>query len=144
MAKMVSLPHLTLKPYGVNHPGRPKIRALIGLADIKSCSSWKFELFDAPLSSLNLSSTPQFHTDPLSSTQGPHIFSTQNPSVQHQKPLSSTPYTSLCWKRGFWCGTGGCGELTGFSCGTDGCGELRDFGVELRNFWGGKAVALLC
>ena len=41
-----------------------------------------------------LESTPQFHTDPLSSqigsTQGPHLFSTQNPSIQHQKPLSST------------------------------------------------------
>ena len=40
-------------------------------------------------------STPQFHTDPLSSThrfhKGPHLFSTQNPSVPHQKPLSSTP-----------------------------------------------------
>ena len=36
-------------------------------------------------------STPQFHTDPLSSTQGPHLFSTQNLSVQHRKPLSLTP-----------------------------------------------------
>ena len=39
-------------------------------------------------------STPQLHTDPLSSThrfhKGPHLFSTQNPSIQHQKPLSST------------------------------------------------------
>ena len=46
---------------------------------------------------------PQFHTDSQSSTQGPHLFSTQNPSVQHtlqfhtknfsvqhQKPFSST------------------------------------------------------
>ena len=41
----------------------------------------------------NLSS-PQFHTDPslkhISSTQGPHLFSTQKSSVQHQKLLSST------------------------------------------------------
>ena len=37
------------------------------------------------------SGTPQFSTDPLSTTQGPHLFSTQNPSVQHQKPLSPTP-----------------------------------------------------
>ena len=36
-------------------------------------------------------STPQFHTDPLSSTQGPHLFSTQNLSVQHRKLLSLTP-----------------------------------------------------
>ena len=36
---------------------------------------------------------PQFHTDPLSSTQGLHLFSTQNLSVQHQKPLSSTQKT---------------------------------------------------
>ena len=35
-------------------------------------------------------STFQFHTDPLSLTQGPHLLSTQNPSVKHQKPLSST------------------------------------------------------
>ena len=36
------------------------------------------------------SGTPQFSTDPLSTTQGPHLFSTQNPSVQHQKPFSPT------------------------------------------------------
>ena len=38
-------------------------------------------------------STPQFHKDLLSSTQGSHLFSTQNPSVQQQKLLSSTPKT---------------------------------------------------
>ena len=27
----------------------------------------------------------------IGSTQGPHLFSTQNPSVQRQKPLSSAP-----------------------------------------------------
>ena len=42
----------------------------------------------------------QFHKDPLSSThqfhaKGPRLFSLQNPSVQHQKPLSST--------LSFWC-----------------------------------------
>ena len=36
-------------------------------------------------------STPQFHTDSLSLTQGPRLISTQDPSVQHRKPLSSTP-----------------------------------------------------
>ena len=44
----------------------------------------------------NLSS-PQFHTDPslkhISSTQGPHLFSTQNLSVQNLKALSLTPKT---------------------------------------------------
>ena len=41
--------------------------------------------------------TSQFHTDPLSPTYRFHTrttpFSTQNPSVPHQKPLSSTPKT---------------------------------------------------
>ena len=55
-------------------------------------------------SNICTTSTPQFHTNPLSSTQGPHVFrtkifqfNTKNPSVQHQnrsapdhKPLSST------------------------------------------------------
>ena len=34
---------------------------------------------------------PQFPTHPFSLKQGSHHFSTQNLSVQHQKPLSSTP-----------------------------------------------------
>ena len=38
-----------------------------------------------------LSSTQTSSVQHISSTQGPHIFRTQNPSVQHQKPLSSTP-----------------------------------------------------
>ena len=38
-------------------------------------------------------STSQFHTDPLRSAQGPHLFSALNPSVQHEKPVSSTPKT---------------------------------------------------
>ena len=42
-----------------------------------------------------LKSTPQFHTDPLSSTQPPQ-FHTKNPSfpppsVPHPKPISSDP-----------------------------------------------------
>ena len=45
----------------------------------------------------------------IGSTQQPHLFRTQNPSVQHQKPLSSTQFLSE-----------GCVELRGFLCGTEG------------------------
>ena len=104
-----------------------------------------------------LSSTHQFHT------KGPLLSSPQNPSILHQKPLSSTPKapgfnTSLSstpktplshtenlsvqhtpqfhTKR--WV------ELRGFRCVTEGVlvlnsgvfgVELRDFDVELRDFW---------
>ena len=43
--------------------------------------------------SLNLKSIAQFHTDPsvqhIGSTQGPHLFSTQNPSVPHTPHLNT-------------------------------------------------------
>ena len=39
-------------------------------------------------------STPQFNTDPLSSTQGPHLLSIPNSPLKQQKPLSSTPEIS--------------------------------------------------
>ena len=42
---------------------------------------------------LNYFSDCEILASHMSSTQGPHIFSTQNPSVQHQKPLSSTMKT---------------------------------------------------
>ena len=38
-----------------------------------------------------LSSTQTPSVQHIGSTQRPHLFSTQNPSVLHQKPLSSTP-----------------------------------------------------
>ena len=38
-----------------------------------------------------VSSTQTSSVQHIGSTQGPHLFSTQNPSFQHQKPLSSTP-----------------------------------------------------
>ena len=37
-----------------------------------------------------LSSTQTPSVQQISSIQGPHLFGSQNPSVQHQKPLSST------------------------------------------------------
>ena len=39
---------------------------------------------------LFISSTQTASVQQIGSTQGPHLFSTQNPSFQHQKPLSST------------------------------------------------------
>ena len=38
-----------------------------------------------------LSSTQTPSVQHISSTFGPHLFSPKNPSVPHQKPLSSTP-----------------------------------------------------
>ena len=45
--------------------------------------------FQPKLFILGIFGTPHFHTDPLSLTQGQHLFSTQNPSVQHRKPVRS-------------------------------------------------------
>ena len=51
-------------------------------------------------------SYPQFHTDPLSSTHRfptrTAQFHTRNPSVPHQKPLSSTHWTYGVELRGVW------------------------------------------
>ena len=57
-----------------------------------------------------LRSTLKFHTDPLSSTYRFHTRTKpfQNPSVQHQNPLSSTqktPKNDGCELKGFWRGT---------------------------------------
>ena len=64
------------------------------------CGSPKFlKIIEAVTQTKNdeIGRTHQFHTDPLSSTQGPRLFNTQNPSIQHrnhsvpyQKPPSST------------------------------------------------------
>ena len=91
----------------------------------------------------------------ISSTQKGHSFSapknpqfhTKNPSVPHQKHLSSTIKTSqfntllrkkLCWTEGFlvW-NRGSLGvELRGFCCGNEEC-------VELRGFWCGTEGVLV-
>ena len=72
----------------------------------------------------------------ISSTHESHLFSTQNPSVQHQNVEVNTRYVEL---RVFWCWTEGCAELKGFWCGihdflcwTDECVELRLFLLNLR------------
>ena len=63
-------------------------------------------------------------------------FHTKNPSVQHQKALSSPPIKSYCKARLFrvlWCGTEGFSVL-----------NWEVFGVELRDFGSWKRMALLC
>ena len=74
------------------------------------------------LSSTPLRSTHQFNT------KGSLLFSPQNPSVQHQKLLSSTP------------------KFFGIRCWTEECVELRDFGsgpcVELMYWTEGVCVEL--
>ena len=95
------------------------------------------------------------------STQGPHLFSTQNlpvqhqkplssthPSVQHQKPVSSTyqkPLSSTPKTEKFWYGTEGFLVLNWGVFGVELRGVLkwRVFGVELRDFGCWKGVALL-
>ena len=73
---------------------------------------------------------------PLTSTQGPHLFSTQNPSVQHQNPsvqhiplwkTSRMCWTEafLCWTKGFWAWKG-----VDLLCWTDGSVELRGPGIS--------------
>ena len=57
------------------------------------CGSPKFlKIIEAVTLTKNdeIGRTHQFQTDPLSSTQGPRLFNTQNPSIQHQNP--SVPY----------------------------------------------------
>ena len=102
------------------------------------------------------------HQKPLSSTQPPQ-FHTRNPSVQHtpsvphQKPFSSTPKppqfhtknpsvphqkrvtVKLAYLELFWCGTEGF-----FVLNWGGVLNWGVFGVELRDFGGGKGMALLC
>ena len=80
--------------------------------------------------------------------KGPLLFSPKNPSVPHQKLLSSTQPSISHQRglgvelRGFWFGTERewnrgvfCVEPRGrWNWGVF-CVELRDFGVELRGFW---------
>ena len=96
-------------------------------------------------------STPQFHTDPsvqhkdytFSATKISQ-FNTKNPTVQHEKflssivkPLSSTQFFYI--------------ELRDFRCWSEGFSALnwallnwRVLSVELRDFGGWNGVALLC
>ena len=78
----------------------------------------------------------------IGSTQGPRLFSTQNLSVQHLKPVSSTPKppqfnTVFVWG-GFWCWTEGFWGLkrTG--------PFVWNWCVELRGVWnwGGPSMTL--
>ena len=77
-------------------------------------------------------SNPQFHTDPsvqhISSRHGQHLFSTENPSVQHQKPFSltrpsvqHTPQFNINWR--FL-------VLNWGVCWTEGCFKLRGAWTE--------------
>ena len=98
------------------------------------------------------SSTQTLSVQHVGSTQGPHLFSTQNLSVEHQKllsstpkslsstpkPLSSTPKTphfntvfvwGVCWTEGvsvlIWVVFGV--DLRRFWCETEGCWTERFF-----------------
>ena len=81
------------------------------------------------------------HQKPLSSTNSsvPHL----KPSVQHRKHLSSTH--PLVWNWGV-CETKGFPVWNWGVCWTEGFSVLSRgvFGVELRDFGGWKGVALLC
>ena len=79
-----------------------------------------------------LSSTHTPSVQHIGSTQGPHLFSTRNPSVPHQNPLSSTPKTPQNWRV---CWTEECVELRAFCVKLRGVWNWRVFGVELWNFW---------
>ena len=90
----------------------------------------------------HISSTPLQPPKSHSSTPKPRQFHTKNPSVSHQKPLSSTPKKGHCKARSYiaflvWNWGGG---------GSEGFLELNwgVFGLELRDFWGWKGVAFLC
>ena len=75
----------------------------------------------------NIMSSPRFHT--------------KSPSVQHQKPLSSTPKPpnrGVCGTEGFSVGNWEGLELRDVLCGTEGGGSNWGvFGVELRGLWCG-------
>ena len=119
---------------------------------LRSLCSW----FWVPLSSTQTPSVQH-----IGATQGPHLFSAQNPSVPHQKPLRTEGCVTegflvwnwrvcwtevfrvwkggVCWTEGFSVlNRGVCGvELGGFWCWTAGCVELRGFwcGVERFRCW---------
>ena len=89
----------------------------------------------------------------IGSTQGPHLFNTQNPSFQHQKTLVSPPsvphqklLSSTSKTPQFNTKTPQfhtplssspvqCVELMGFWVGTEECVELKVFGVQLSCVW---------
>ena len=117
-------------------------------------------------------SNPQFHTDPsvqhISSRHGQHLFSTENPSVQHQKPFSltrpsvqHTPQFNINWRFLVlnWgvCWTEGCFKLRGAwterflvfemtVCWywTDRCAELWLFFVLNWRIFGAEKAWLFC
>ena len=73
---------------------KPKKRSKSGNFQPVSCYRKLFSICIIFLRVL-LSSTQTPSVQHNSSTQAPHLFSTQNSSVQHQKPLSLTPKTPL-------------------------------------------------
>ena len=87
------------------------------------------------------SSTSHFHTDPLSSRQEPHLFSTQiqhkNPSVQ-QTTEFNTPLSSTTQNRQFNTKNPSVQHTDSFLVLTDGCVVLTVLAVELRSVldWG--------
>ena len=109
-----------------------------------------------------ISGPTQFH-NPLSSThqfntKWPLVFSPRNPSVQHQKPLSSTnpsvqyqkplssthpsiqhtPVKLRCVLNWGGCGIEGCYELRG--CWTEGSVELKGFWCWAQEILGAEKV----
>ena len=66
------------------------------------------------------------HEKFLSSTPKTHEFNTKTPSVPHQKPLSSAPKTPQFPTKNHPLDKNYV-ELKGFWCGTEDCVELRDF-----------------
>ena len=135
----------------------------------KSCNPIRISL----MKNLYLS-TPQFHTDPLSSTHQFNkrttsfhlkVSSIQNPSVQHRKPtvkhliplnsthssvqhqkrLSSILKSALFNTKNGVLNWGVFGvELRDFWYWTEECVELMGFRCLTEKFWGWKGVALLC
>ena len=81
-----------------------------------------------------LSSTQTPSVQHIDSTQGPHVFNTQNPSVQHQnlsvqhqKPLSSTHFSVPHQKP--------LGSTPKLLISTQGVWNSGIFGLELRRVW---------
>ena len=103
-------------------------------------------------SRIPFSSTQTPSVQHISSTQWPHLFSIQNPSVQHQKALSSTsktaqfntPLSYFFFLRVVL--NGGVFSVELRSLWNWGVSVLnrRVFGLELRDFEGWKEVVLLC
>ena len=95
-----------------------------------------------------LSSTQTLSVQHISSTKGPHLFSTKNSSVPHTPPFNRpSDFLSEGWLfelRDFKCGTEdgarteggwteGCVELWGFWRGTEGFWELKRTGPFVLN-----------